>query len=121
MSGVGTGKARRAPESETKSWKRVEGMRCRNLFRVPGGRPRDGSLYVVGRTEELPWRFGDKDKDQIWAGGLTQAKIEDLLDAFDENHGSPTDTVRSLPSQAHFDQQLEVTNDLEGSCKPFVP
>ena len=54
-------------------------------------------------------------------GGSTQVRIEDLLDAFDENYSSPTDPVRSLPSQAHFDQQLEVTNDFEGSCKPLVP
>ena len=47
-------------------------------------------------------------------------RIEDVLNAFDENYGSPADTVRSFPSQSHFDQQLEVTNDFEGSRKPLV-
>jgi len=60
-------KARKVPESETKSWKGVEEMQCRNLFQVPGDRPRDASLYAIGRTVELPWRFRGKDKDLMRA------------------------------------------------------
>lgn len=60
-------KARKVPESETKSWKGAEEMRCRNLFQVLGDRPGDASLYAIGRTVELPWRFGGKDKDLMRA------------------------------------------------------
>lgn len=47
-------------------------------------------------------------------------RIEDVLDALDESYDPPTGPVGSFPSQAHFDQQLEVTKDFEGSCKPLV-
>jgi len=47
-------------------------------------------------------------------------RIEDVLDAFDKNHDSPTGPIGSFPSQTHFYQQLEVTKDFEGSCKPLV-
>jgi hypothetical protein len=52
---------------------------------------------------------------------MAQIKTEDVLDAFYESHNPPTGPVRSFPSQAHFDQQLEVTKDFEGSCEPLVP
>jgi len=48
-------------------------------------------------------------------------RTEDILDAFDKNHDSPTGPVGSFPSQAHFDQQLDVTKDFESSCEPLVP
>ena len=52
---------------------------------------------------------------------MEQIKGEDVLDAFDKGHHSPTGPVGSFPSQPHFDQQLEVTEDFERSCKPLVP
>ena len=38
---VGTRKARKVPELETKNWKGVGEMRYRSLFLVPGDRPKD--------------------------------------------------------------------------------
>jgi len=42
-SGAGIGEATKAPKLGMKNWKRVEEMRYRNPFRVPGDRPKDAS------------------------------------------------------------------------------
>lgn len=50
----------------------------------------------------------------------THLEAKNVLEAFEKNHNSPTGPVGSFPSQTHFDQQLEVTEDFKGSRKPLV-